>query len=280
MRGYVAAVPRRSEGRVGVRVETRDGRLLVERAGAGRRARRRRGHRGARCDLGPAPEWQRDLPRAPRDRARSSRRATIERASAHAAAASAGRSTASARAPRRRWPRVPPDASADLLRGFVLGQDDRIDDATVERLQALRPRAPARRQRPERRPARDPRRRGAARCSGVPLRARLVAIGSADRASTCRSPGAGPSIQRAGVMGAAGIVAALAGRPRVALVRAPARRRGDPGAQPARRRRRRLAAQLRRGRSGSCCSARPLAAAARGPRAGRAAAGRSPRARR
>ncbi len=48
--------------------------------------------------------------------------------------------------------------------------------------------------------------------------------------------GGGPSIQRAGVMGAAGLVAALAGRPGVALVRARPRRGRDARAQPARRR--------------------------------------------
>ena len=49
--------------------------------------------------------------------------------------------------------------------------------------------------------------------------------------------GAGPSIQRAGVMGAAGLAAALAGPAGVALVRAGPRRRRHPRAQPARCRR-------------------------------------------
>ena len=49
--------------------------------------------------------------------------------------------------------------------------------------------------------------------------------------------------------GRAGLVAALAGRPVVALVRAAARGRADAGLEPARRRRSRLAAELRRRRS-------------------------------
>ena len=48
---------------------------------------------------------------------------------------------------------------------------------------------------------------------GLTLRARLLAVLFWSR-STCPSPGAGPSIQRAAVMGGAGLVAALADRPR------------------------------------------------------------------
>ena len=48
------------------------------------------------------------------------------------------------------------------------------------------------------------------------------------------------------IMGAAGVVAALAGRPRSRWYAVAARRLRDAGAQPARERRRRLAAQLRR----------------------------------
>ena len=104
-----------------------------------------------------------------------------------------------------------PEREAALARGFVLGQDDRIDPATVE----------------------DFRRSGLAHllavsgqnvvllallaapllaALGIPLRSRLL--------WTCGLiavyvplAGGGPSIQRAGVMGAAGLVAALAGRP-------------------------------------------------------------------
>src|SRR5204863_1393299 len=49
--------------------------------------------------------------------------------------------------------------------------------------------------------------------AGLPLRARLWSL-LALIALYVAVTGAGPSIQRAGVMGAAGVVAALAGRPR------------------------------------------------------------------
>jgi competence protein ComEC len=103
-------------------------------------------------------------------------------------------------------------APASLLRGFVLGQDDRIDPRTVE----------------------DFRRSGLAHLLavsgtnvmllsllaiavlgvlGVPLRARLLWV-LALIAIYVPVAGAGPSIQRAGVMGVAGVVAVLASRPR------------------------------------------------------------------
>ena len=103
-------------------------------------------------------------------------------------------------------------AAASLLRGFVLGQDDRIDEATVDEFKAS----------------------GLAHLLavsgqnvvllavlaavvlavlGVPLRSRLAWI-LVLIAIYVPVAGAGASIQRAGVMGAAGIVAALAGRPR------------------------------------------------------------------
>ena len=105
----------------------------------------------------------------------------------------------------------------DLLLGFVLGQDDLIDAATAENFK----------------------RSGLAHLLavsgqnivllvilagavlavlGVPLRSRLLWI-LAIVAVYVPVAGAGPSIQRAGVMGAAGIVAALAGRPRIAGTR-------------------------------------------------------------
>ena len=43
--------------------------------------------------------------------------------------------TASASAPRRRWSEGTPEPQAALLRGFVLGQDDRIDPGTVDDFQ-------------------------------------------------------------------------------------------------------------------------------------------------
>ena len=93
--------------------------------------------------------------------------------------------------------------------------------------------------------------------------------------------GAGPSIQRAAVMGIAGLVAALAGRPVVALVRAAARRRADAGLEPARRGRSGLAAELRGRALAARARARAARAAGRRGRAARARRGarrhRSPR---
>jgi competence protein ComEC len=104
---------------------------------------------------------------------------------------------------------APPAAA--LLRGFVLGQDDRIADGVRDEF----------------------RRSGLAHVlavsgqnvmllallaapllgiAGVPLRLRLVAIACLI-ALYVPVAGAGPSIQRAGVMGVAGVVAALASRP-------------------------------------------------------------------
>ncbi len=104
-----------------------------------------------------------------------------------------------------------PHAEAALLAGMVLGRDDEIDQPTRDAFQAS----------------------GLAHILavsgtnvlllatlvlwvaglvGVPLRARLLAA-LALVALYVPLTGAGPSIQRAGVMGAAGLVAALAGRP-------------------------------------------------------------------
>ena len=80
------------------------------------------------------------------------------------------------------------------------------------RLRARRPRAPPRRQRAERDAALRARARASGRSSALPLRARLRAA-LVLVALYVPLAGAGPSIQRAGVMGVAGLVAALAGRP-------------------------------------------------------------------
>jgi competence protein ComEC len=132
-----------------------------------------------------------------------------------------------------------PGAGAALLRGFVLGEDDGIDAPTVS----------------------DFRRSGLAHLLavsgenvallallaapilglfGVPLRARLWSL-LALIGLYVLVTGAGPSIQRAGAMGAAAVVATLAGRPRsrwyAALLAAFAtllsnpRATGDPGWQ-------------------------------------------------
>ena len=129
-----------------------------------------------------------------------------------AAAASRAYSTASARAPKRLSDAAPRPPPAALLRGFVLGEDDRIDPATVDEFK----------------------RSGLAHllavsgqnvvllailatvvlaALGVPLRARLLWILIAI-AVYVPVAGGGPSIQRAGIMGAAGVVAALGSRPR------------------------------------------------------------------
>jgi competence protein ComEC len=100
---------------------------------------------------------------------------------------------------------------ADLLRGMVLGEDDRLDEDVKDDFQrsglahllavsgqnvvllcvlVL----------------------GACALAGVPLRVRLV-LALALVAAYVPLAGGGPSIQRAGVMGGAGLVAALAGRP-------------------------------------------------------------------
>jgi competence protein ComEC len=105
-----------------------------------------------------------------------------------------------------------PPREAELARGFVLGQDDAIDDRTVE----------------------DFRRSGLSHllavsgqnivllgllaspllaAFGIPLRSRLVWILGLI-AVYMPLAGAGPSIQRAGVMGALGLLATLAGRRR------------------------------------------------------------------
>jgi competence protein ComEC len=103
-----------------------------------------------------------------------------------------------------------PSREAELARGFVLGEDDRIDPVTVE----------------------DFRRSGLSHllavsgqnvallallampvlgALGIPLRARLVWV-LALIAVYVPLTGAGPSIQRAGVMGALSVLATLAGR--------------------------------------------------------------------
>ena len=207
--GYVTAVPRRSQGEVRVRIQTADGRLAIEAREpvpdllVGRQVT-------ASGTLRDPVPWERDyLARygihqilvAGKVRLTGGRRdglpAVIDRIRDRSEDA-LGTGT--------------PKAEAELLRGFVLGEDDRIDAATVE----------------------DFKRSGLAHLlavsgenvmllallaapllalAGVPLRARLVCILGLI-AVYVPVTGAGPSIQRAGVMGAAGVVAALAGRPR------------------------------------------------------------------
>jgi competence protein ComEC len=208
-RGFVIAVPRRSRGVVRVRIQTGDGRLALETPEPvgdlpiGRQVR-------ATGTLRDPQPWEADyLARhgirqvlvADRLRLTGRRRggpaAQIDRIRDRAEAA---------------LERGTPEAEAALLRGFVLGEDDRIGADTVD----------------------DFKRSGLAHLLavsgqnvlllallalpllallGIPVRARLYCV-LALIAIYVPVTGAGPSIQRAGVMGAAGIVAALAGRPR------------------------------------------------------------------
>jgi competence protein ComEC len=207
--GHVAAVPRRTDGTVRVQVATPDGRLLVEAPEplpdlpVGRTV-----HASGQI-RDPAP-WEaawlsrfgiRDVLSASTVELRSGRRggpvSLLDDARTRAEAA-LGRGTDADR--------------AALLRGFVLGQDDRIDPGTVEEF----------------------RRSGLSHLLavsgqnvlllallawpllallGLRLHSRLL-VTLALIAVYVPVAGGGASIQRAGVMGAAGVLAALAGRPR------------------------------------------------------------------
>jgi competence protein ComEC len=210
VRGHVAAVPRRADGEVVVAVETAAGRVLVV-------------AREPVADLPVGAAVQATgVAREPGDweRARlhrlgihsileADRMTTRSRPERDGLTGMLDRIRSRAEAALGRGTNAP---AADLLRGFVLGQDDRIDAETVDRFKAS----------------------GLAHLLavsgqnvvllavlatvvlavlGVGLRWRLLWV-LALIAVYVPVAGAGPSIQRAGVMGAAGIVAALAGRPR------------------------------------------------------------------
>ncbi len=208
LRGHVIAVPRRSRGTVRVRVETAAGRLAIE-----------------------APEPIADLPigaevsasgvvvRPPpwlRANLRLHGVTRILRASRIALTEArrggiAGRIDAVRSRAERALGRGMPAEQASLARGFVLGEDDRISPATTSAFQ----------------------RSGLAHhlavsgenvlllallaapllaALGLSLRARLVWL-LALIALYVPLAGGGASIQRAGVMGAAALIATLAGRP-------------------------------------------------------------------
>lgn len=209
VRGYVTAVPRRSDGVVRVRLQTAEGRIALEAGGPapelpiGREV-------VATGRVQRPPPWEEGYLRRfgineivsashlrLTGRARGGPVAVVDRIRDRAEAA-LGRGT--------------PAPEAALLRGFLLGEDDRIDSATVE----------------------DFKRSGLAHLLavsgdtvmllallgiavlavlGVPLRARLVCV-LALIALYVPLTGAGPSIQRAGIMAATGFVTMLAGRPR------------------------------------------------------------------
>jgi competence protein ComEC len=104
-----------------------------------------------------------------------------------------------------------PAEQAALLRGMVLGQDDALSDGTREDFQAsgLAHLVAASGQNVMLLAALVV---AAASVAGLGLRARLVSV-LVLIAAYVPLAGAGPSIQRAGVMGAAGVTASLAGRP-------------------------------------------------------------------
>ncbi len=209
LRGFVTAVPRRADGLVRLAVDTSAGRLLVE----------------AREPVGELAVGSAVRARGTVRDPGAHERAYLERLGiADVLAATAIDPVPGARAGlqgeldavRARAERALGDgtapASAALLRGFVLGQDDRIDPAVVDEFKAS----------------------GLAHLLavsgqnvvllailaaavlgglGVSIRMRLLWIIGLI-AVYVPVAGAGASIQRAGVMGAAGVVATLAGRPR------------------------------------------------------------------
>jgi competence protein ComEC len=206
--GFVAAVPRRSHGEVAVRLETASGRLLL-RAPEPVPDLPTGGEVRARGTVRQPADWERGylarygihrVVEADRieltDRVRGGVDYLTDRVRTRAEAA---------------LERGTPPAQAAMLRGFVLGQDDRIEPETIEDFQ----------------------RSGLAHLlavsgqnvmllallalpilalAGVPLRSRLACVLGLI-AVYVPVAGAGASIQRAGVMGAAGIIAALASRP-------------------------------------------------------------------
>jgi competence protein ComEC len=208
VRGFVTAVPRRNDGLVRVRLDTAAGRLEVE-------AREPvpdlpvGDEVSAAGTLAAPPAWLEGhlrrhgvtrILRAPRIVLTGARRGGIE-----------GRIDRIRTRAEDALGKGMPAEQAALARGFVLGQDDRIPPATIE----------------------DFRRSGLAHllavsgqnvvllallaapilaALGIPLRARLAWL-LVLIALYVPLAGGGPSIQRAGAMGAAAVVATLAGRP-------------------------------------------------------------------
>jgi competence protein ComEC len=206
--GHVAAVPRRSRGIVRVQVETSGGRLLVEASeplpnlpvGA---------ELAARGVVAEPPQFYRAYLRR-QGIVRVLRAAGVQ-LSGGRRGGPAGTIDAMRMRAEHALGRGMPAREAALARGFVLGEDDRIDPRTAE----------------------DFRRSGLAHLLavsgqnvvllallgspmlallGIPLRQRLLWL-LALVAVYVPLAGAGPSIQRAGVMGAASLAATLAGRP-------------------------------------------------------------------
>lgn len=206
--GFVASVPRRTRGLVRVQVETVRGRLLLEahepvpELPIGAEVR-------ARGTIAAPPPWYRGYLRR-QGVGRILRTDEID-LTGQRRGGLAGRIDALRLRAERALGRGMPDREAALARGFVLGEDDRIDPKTAEAF----------------------RRSGLAHllavsgqnvlllallagpllaALGIPLRARLAWL-LCLIAVYVPLAGGGPSIQRAGVMGAAGLIATLAGRP-------------------------------------------------------------------
>jgi competence protein ComEC len=208
VRGFVTAVPRPVGGVSTIPVATRDGKLAIEVPEPERELSVGEEVRATGLVREPEP-WRADRLRIagiqqlvaarwiePTGRRRGGLSGIVDDARERAESA---------------LERGAPEREAGLARGFVLGQDDRLDEETVD----------------------DFRRSGLAHLLavsgqnvlllallaipvlallGVSLRARLLVV-LALIAIYVPITGAGPSIQRAAVMGAAGIVAVLAGRP-------------------------------------------------------------------
>ncbi len=207
--GTIAAVPRRSAGEVRVRADTPDGRILLFAPEPVGDLPTGSGFRATGTIRDPA-DWENGYLRrlGITDVLLTSR---IERTGRSRGGLPGLLDGVRSRA-EEALGRGTEAASAALLRGFVLGQDDRIDPATVDEFKAS----------------------GLAHLLavsgqnivllailagavlavvGVPRRARLAWILLAI-AVYVPIAGGGSSIQRAGIMGAAGVVAALSDRPR------------------------------------------------------------------
>ena len=225
----------------------------------GRRGRRDRrplvtpGRRWARWSSSPAGSRRWAVRRVP-GAARGARGAGGRPAAADrrvAGRGAPGRSTRVRRRAEAGLARGLPAKEAALLRGMVLGQDERLSEAVRTDFQrsglAHSARGVAARTSSCSRCSRS--RRGWSR--GLGLRARLAAA-LALVAVYVPLAGGGPSIQRAGRDGRRRARRGAGGAARVALVRARARGGGDARAQPARRRASRAGSS--RSRPSSACS--------------------------
>jgi competence protein ComEC len=209
IRGFVTAVPRHADGNVSVRVATADGRLLIESPEPVGELPVGREVRATGVVREPSPWEAAYLARYGIAEVLETRQVELtgRRRGGLQALADDVRDRAEAALERGM-----PEHEAALARGFVLGQDDRIDPETIDEFK----------------------RSGLAHLLAVSgqnvlllallalpllaalnlsLRTRLLCV-LALIALYVPVTGAGPSIQRAAVMGGAGIVALLAGRPR------------------------------------------------------------------